>query len=129
MPVLVLFHKLRHVAISRVALLSLYNRLFMKNQQSNSRRTFLRNLGAGASALSLPLFGYADNQFVQNETSGLYSLLTDPNGESLGQPGRKLGIALVGLGYYSKNLLAPALQETQKLSAGWHRNRNTRQGR
>ncbi len=85
----------------------------MKNQQSNSRRTFLRNLGASASALSLPLLGYADNQFVQNETSGLYSLLTDPNGEPLGQPGRKLGIALVGLGYYSKNLLAPALQETK----------------
>ena len=85
----------------------------MKNQQSNSRRTFLRNLGASASALSLPLLGYANNQFVQNETSGLYSLLTDPNGEPLGQPGRKLGIALVGLGYYSKNLLAPALQETK----------------
>ena len=85
----------------------------MKNQQSNSRRDFLRNLGMGASALSLPLAGYADNQFAQNESTGLYSLLTNPNKEGLGQPGRKLGVALVGLGYYSTNLLAPALQQTQ----------------
>ena len=85
----------------------------MKNQQSNSRRTFLRNLSAGASALSLPILGYANNQFVQHESSGLYSLMNNPNGEGLFQPGRKLGIALVGLGYYSANLLAPALQQTQ----------------
>jgi len=52
------------------------------------------------------MLGYADNEFVKNESSGLYSLR--PN--ALGQPGRKLGIALVGLGYYSTNLLAPALQ-------------------
>ncbi|AUD02365.1 Gfo/Idh/MocA family protein [Spirosoma pollinicola] len=85
----------------------------MKNQDANSRRTFLRNLGAGASALSLPLLGYGNNQFAQNESSGLYSLLKNADNESLGQPGRKLGIALVGLGYYSANLLAPALQETK----------------
>ncbi|GAB3944923.1 Gfo/Idh/MocA family oxidoreductase [Spirosoma harenae] len=85
----------------------------MKNQQSNSRRDFLRNLGVGASAFSLPLAGYADNQFVKNESNGLYSLLTDNNYKDLSQPGRKLGIALVGLGYYSANLLAPALQQTQ----------------
>ncbi|GAB3771370.1 Gfo/Idh/MocA family oxidoreductase [Spirosoma horti] len=85
----------------------------MKNQDFNSRRTFLRNLGTGASALSLPLLGYGNDQFVQNESSGLYSLLTNPANERAGQPGRKLGIALVGLGYYSKNLLATALQQTQ----------------
>lgn len=85
----------------------------MKNQDANSRRTFLRNLGAGASALSLPLLGYGNNQFAQNESSGLYSLLKNVDNENLGQPGRKLGIALVGLGYYSTNLLAPALQQTQ----------------
>ena len=83
----------------------------MKNQQSNSRRTFLRNLSAGASALSLPLLGYGDNQFIQDEHSRIYSLITNPKAEA--QPGRKLGIALVGLGSYSKNQLAPALQQTQ----------------
>lgn len=83
----------------------------MKNQQLNSRRTFLRNLSAGASALSLPLLGYADTKFVQDEHSRIYSLSTNSGG--IAQPGRKLGIALVGLGYYSTNLLAPALQQTQ----------------
>ncbi|GAB4001128.1 Gfo/Idh/MocA family oxidoreductase [Spirosoma daeguense] len=81
----------------------------MKNKPSNSRRDFLRNLGAGASALSLPLLGHANDSFVHNTTTGLY---TKPLSE-LGQPGRKLGIALVGLGGYSKGRLAPALQETQ----------------
>ena len=85
----------------------------MKNKHSTSRRTFLRNLGTGASALSLPLLGYADNQFVRNEANGLYSLMTSSESDRLTQPNRKLGVALVGLGYYSANLLAPALQQTQ----------------
>ena len=84
----------------------------MKNQH-NSRRTFLRNLGAGVSALSLPSLGYAHDSFTQNPTSGLYSPTPHTQLEELFQPGRKLGIALVGLGYYSTNLLAPALQQTQ----------------
>lgn len=85
----------------------------MKKQPSTSRRDFLRNLSAGASALSLPMLGYAENDFVRNESSGLYSLQPNTFGRESGQPGRKLGIALVGLGYYSTNLLAPALQQTQ----------------
>lgn len=84
----------------------------MKNQP-NSRRTFLRNLGAGVSALSLPSLSYAHDSFTQNPTSGLYSLSSPSEAGALFQPGRKLGIALVGLGYYSTNLLAPALQQTQ----------------
>ena len=61
-----------------------------------SRRNFLA--GLSASALTLPTL---TNVFGEPIKSGL------PN------QGRKLGIALVGLGYYSKNLLAPALQQTQ----------------
>ena len=66
------------------------------NQLSLSRRTFLT--GVGASALVLPT-------------------LTDAFGEPIltksGQPSRKLGIALLGLGSYSRTRLAPALQLTQ----------------
>ncbi|WOK05239.1 Gfo/Idh/MocA family oxidoreductase [Imperialibacter roseus] len=48
------------------------------------------------------------------------SLLTIPTGTALAsvpyfpkpRQGKKLGIALVGLGYYAKNLLAPALEKT-----------------
>lgn len=85
----------------------------MKNQDLNSRRTFLRNLSAGASALSLPLLGFGESIPQQNEYNRIHSLITDLDSKSQSQPGRKLGIALVGLGYYSKNLLAPALQQTQ----------------
>lgn len=85
----------------------------MKNQQSNSRRTFLRNLGAGASALSLPLIGHADTMSYLDEYSRVHSLFLKPDVQGIGQPGRKLGIALVGLGSYSKNQLAPALQQTR----------------
>lgn len=62
---------------------------------SLSRRQFLTQVGAagvGASALTLPQ-------------------LTDAYGRPA--QGRKLGVALVGLGSYSKNQLAPALQQTQ----------------
>ncbi|SOD88117.1 Gfo/Idh/MocA family protein [Spirosoma fluviale] len=85
----------------------------MKNQDYNSRRTFLRNLGAGASALSLPLAGFGETLTYQNEHSGIHSLVTNLDSVRSSQPGRKLGIALVGLGGYSKNQLAPALQQTQ----------------
>ncbi|GAB3709267.1 Gfo/Idh/MocA family oxidoreductase [Spirosoma flavus] len=85
----------------------------MHNQSSNSRRDFLRHLGAGASALSLPLIGYGNNELTRDNTTGLYSRPTALRDQEAGQPGRKLGIALVGLGYYSSGRLAPALQETQ----------------
>ncbi len=67
----------------------------MKTAFSSSRRTFLGHIGA--TALALPT-------------------LTDALGRPLrshAAADRKLGIALVGLGSYSKGRLAPALQETQ----------------
>lgn len=56
----------------------------------SSRRTFIKKSGLFLAATTLPSCGY------------LFS----------GQE-RKLGVALVGLGYYSTDLLAPALQETK----------------
>lgn len=67
----------------------------MTSSTSQSRRRFLVN--AGASALVLPTLTDAFGKPVATHSS---------------QPGRKLGIALVGLGSYSKNQLAPALQQT-----------------
>ena len=55
---------------------------------TTTRRQFIQTLSMGAGALMLP------------------SLLCRPRKE-------KLGIALVGLGYYSTDLLAPALQQTR----------------
>lgn len=58
-----------------------------------SRRTFLSSMAFGASMLTMPALG--------NNT--LYSPIQ----------GRKLGVALVGLGSYSEGRLAPALKETR----------------
>ena len=66
------------------------------NQLSVSRRHFLA--GMGASALALPTLTNVFGEPIRSES---------------GQPARKLGIALVGLGSYSRTRLAPALQETQ----------------
>ncbi len=57
-----------------------------------SRRRFLRNAALGATAAALP---FAAWQFL------------------LRKPKDRLGVALVGLGYYSTDLLAPALQQTK----------------
>ena len=67
-----------------------------------SRRKFLdtMKLGAGA-ALGASLLTIPSN-------SAFASISTFPRPKQ----GKKLGIALVGLGYYAKNLLAPALLET-----------------
>ncbi|MEZ0484788.1 Gfo/Idh/MocA family protein [Fibrella aquatica] len=67
----------------------------MTHLASQSRRRFLMN--AGVSALAIPTLTDVFGKPIQSQ---------------LTEPGRKLGIALVGLGYYSKNLLAPALQQT-----------------
>jgi len=70
-----------------------------------SRRHFLQKLsGLSASTLALPLASYAG--FEQHKAQ------VEAMAEQL-QPGRKLGIALVGLGSYSTNQLAPALQQTK----------------
>ncbi len=68
----------------------------MKADSIHSRRTFLQqaSLGISASLLAAPAFAS-------------HSLFMPP------QTSKALGIALVGLGYYSRDLLAPALQETR----------------
>lgn len=55
----------------------------------NNRRTFIKKSGLFLAASTLPSYDFL-----------------------LGRPNRKLGVALVGLGYYSTDLLAPALQKT-----------------
>jgi predicted dehydrogenase len=55
-------------------------------------------MNAGASALAIPTLTDAFGKPIRSES---------------GQQARKLGVALVGLGSYSKNQLAPALQLTQ----------------
>ena len=55
----------------------------------NSRRTFIKKSGLFALAGSLPF-----NYFLP-------------------QKKKKLGVALVGLGYYSRDILAPALKQTE----------------
>jgi glucose-fructose oxidoreductase len=62
----------------------------------NSRRKFLAQSLTGLGAIAL--------------TSSAFSSILVP------QKKTKLGVALVGLGYYSKDLLAPALQQTQYCS-------------
>lgn len=60
------------------------------NQQTPARRRFLKQLLLGGSALALPRLNV------------------------LGRPAKeRLGVALVGLGHYSTDLLAPALQLTK----------------
>ena len=55
-----------------------------------SRRNFIKTVGAFAAASST----YSQRVFALSRK-------------------RKIGVALVGLGYYSRDLLAPALQLTQ----------------
>jgi glucose-fructose oxidoreductase len=63
----------------------------MENQ---SRRKFIRNLSLATAAV------------------GSASFLSFRQGKPLNQQG-KLGIALVGLGYYSRDLLSPGLLQTE----------------
>jgi len=58
----------------------------------------------------MPLAGYAESQLAGQHSSA--HTLFSASGQPLYQ-GRKLGVALVGLGSYSTNQLAPALQQTQ----------------
>ncbi|WP_324676901.1 Gfo/Idh/MocA family oxidoreductase [Hymenobacter sp. GOD-10R] len=74
---------------------------------ASSRRDFLRrlSLGVGVGLVGLPSLA---NAFVATPEAeyGLASLAAL-------QSGRKLGVALVGLGGYSSGQLAPALQQTK----------------
>jgi len=69
----------------------------MKNKyiKSNSRRNFVKNISLGAFGIAL--------------TSGSVACYNQSDRSK-----RKLGIALIGLGYYSTDLLAPALLETKE---------------
>lgn len=65
----------------------------------SSRRTFIRQVPAGIGVTSLS-----------------FSAFSEALASSARRPSVKpLGIALVGLGYYSSDLLAPALQETKNV--------------
>ncbi|WP_276495986.1 Gfo/Idh/MocA family protein [Pontibacter litorisediminis] len=78
----------------------------------HNRRRFLKevSLAFGATAMGLPLVSFA----ASCQSSG-----SEKNAEQAQQAGqqvapkKKLGIALVGLGRYATNQLAPALQETE----------------
>lgn len=67
------------------------------NQIPSSRRNFMRHILAGSAALVLT------PDTMAGKNIGFIGL----------RKKEKLGIALVGLGYYSTDLLAPALQETK----------------
>ena len=62
----------------------------LKNFNMNNRRTFIKKSGLLLGAALLPFPGCIANSSKE-----------------------KLGVALVGLGYYSTDLLAPALQQTE----------------
>ena len=67
----------------------------MKTQSQPSRRQFIKQT-ASASALAV-------TPAIWNKNISFVGL----------KPKEKMGIALVGLGYYSGQVLAPALQETE----------------
>jgi glucose-fructose oxidoreductase len=73
---------------------------FLKNR---SRRKFLRDLSLGTAAVATG-FGLASCGKSQPEQSASNTLA--PNGK------KKLGVALLGLGHYATNELAPAFQQT-----------------
>lgn len=62
----------------------------MKNY---SRRQFISTIGMGTAMLSLPSIAGMSKSIFSDD--------------------KKLGVALVGLGYYAEHLLAPALQQTK----------------
>ncbi len=75
-----------------------------------NRRTFMRDLSMSIGGAALALPGAARPQaYWQPDDQSSPGAAT----ASLFQGGKKLGIALVGLGRYSTGQLAPALQETK----------------
>ncbi|WP_439882901.1 Gfo/Idh/MocA family protein [Pontibacter sp. MBLB2868] len=74
-----------------------------------NRRKFLKgfSFALGATAFGMPLLSLASDQAgITRNKSKRY--------DSTSSGVKKLGVALVGLGRYSTNQLAPALQETEK---------------
>jgi len=80
----------------------------MTNQSSFSRRNFLAGLGASALTVS---GSYASSLSPQDHFNDIAQLAAQKR--ALFGQDRKLGIALVGLGSYATNQLAPGLQQTQ----------------
>lgn len=74
-----------------------------------SRRVFIRNLAIGLGGATAYYF-YGIPEAVGKDIDK-FSTLAEVSGNK--QKRKKLGIALVGLGNYSTNQLAPALQETK----------------
>ena len=68
----------------------------MKVQPNPARRQFIKQAAAVSAVAITPNIWNKNISFI-----GL-------------KPKEKVGIALVGLGYYSGQVLAPALQETEK---------------
>lgn len=81
----------------------------MSNNSLFSRRNFLA--GLGASAITLPGLSYAGTVSLEDQFADIAALARTKK-EQFGQD-RKLGVALVGLGSYATNQLAPGLQQTQ----------------
>ncbi len=81
------------------------------NSFNYDRRRFLKRLsfGAGAGSLFLPYLS------ALAETVGSFGTRADPSEatQATWQSGKTLGVALVGLGKYSTEELAPALQKTK----------------
>lgn len=75
----------------------------------HNRRKFLKDVSIafGATTLGMPLVSLASCQSSGSETQQEHQT-NQTSGNS-----KKLGIALVGLGNYATNQLAPALQETE----------------
>ena len=69
----------------------------------NNRRKFLKNAAIGTGALAL---GTASFPHILNKNNPV-------------KKDGKIGVALVGLGYYSRDLLAPALEPISTLSRGF----------
>lgn len=83
----------------------------MKNQYKTiykkDRRRFLKGsiLSLGSAVFSMPLFSFFSGTAVNSSE--------EAKKDHMIKQDQKLGIALVGLGQYSANQLAPALQETE----------------
>ncbi|MDX5422019.1 MAG: Gfo/Idh/MocA family oxidoreductase [Hymenobacteraceae bacterium] len=82
-----------------------------KHLHSYNRRRFLKgiSLALGTTAFGVPLLSLASCQSGNTDSTGQEAA----QGAQGSAQNRKLGIALVGLGDYSTNQLAPALQETE----------------
>lgn len=80
----------------------------LHNQPQYNRRRFLKGLSLtiGSTAISFPLF-------ASPGVTGQDDAKPSPGQETAPHLAKKMGVALVGLGKYSADQLAPALQQTK----------------